>query len=207
MSIKKNKSKENRINKNASNNKDAVSSGKALHLVKSNGTSYIYEWVHSMIFAIAIVVVLLTFFVRLVDVNGPSMLQTLKSGDKVIITNFMYTPKNGDIVVISHGAQYDDPIIKRVIATEGQTLDIDFDKQTVTVDGEVIDEPYIQGQTLDKGGVIPKVIPDGKVFVMGDNRTVSLDSRSTTIGLIDEMDIIGKAQLVVFPFSDAKVLF
>ncbi|MDD6848747.1 MAG: signal peptidase I [Oscillospiraceae bacterium] len=206
MSIDKKKSKDTKTN-GFDNNSNSAKNGKTMHLIKSNGTNYVYEWVHSMIFAIAIVVVLLTFFVRLVDVKGPSMLQTLKSGDKVIITNFMYTPKDGDIVVISHGAQYADPIIKRVIATEGQTLDIDFEKQTVTVDGKVIDEPYTQGQTLDKGGVIPKVIPEGKVFVMGDNRTVSLDSRSTTIGLIDEMDIIGKAQLVVFPFNDAKTLF
>ena len=206
MSIDKKKSKDTKTN-GFDNNSNSAKNGKTMHLIKSNGTNYVYEWVHSMIFAIAIVVVLLTFFVRLVDVKGPSMLQTLQNGDKVIITNFMYTPKDGDIVVISHGAQYAEPIIKRVIATEGQTLDIDFEKQTVTVDGKVIDEPYTQGQTLDKGGVIPTVIPEGKVFVMGDNRTVSLDSRSTTIGLIDEMDIIGKAQLVVFPFNDAKTLF
>lgn len=177
-----------------------------VHLKKSEGISNLYDWIHSMLFAVVLVVLLLTFFLRLVDVSGTSMLQTLQSGDKVIVTNFFYTPRDGDIVVISHGAEYSDPIIKRVIATEGQTLSIDFDKEVVTVDGEVLNEPYIQGHTKESSGEIPSVIPEGKVFVMGDNRTVSLDSRSHEIGLIDVDDIIGKAQVVVFPFNDMKLI-
>ncbi len=177
-----------------------------IHLRKSNGTSYLYDWIHSMIFAIAIVVIILTFFVRLVDVSGTSMYDTLHDGDKVIVTNFFYTPKDGDIVVISHGAQYTEPIIKRVIATEGQSLSIDFNSGKVTVDGKITDEPYIKGHTYKKDAEIPSVVPDGKVFVMGDNREVSLDSRSSAIGLIDKNDIIGKAQLVAFPFNRIKGL-
>ena len=114
---------------------------------------------------------------------------------------------DGDIIVISHGAEYADPIIKRVIATEGQTLSIDFDKGYVYVDGKKIDEPYIQGFTHAEDAEIPKIIPKGKVFVMGDNRGVSLDSRSKEIGLIDVNDIIGKAQVVVFPFNSIKYLY
>lgn len=190
--------------KDKSNNENI--SAKTIHLKKSEGTSNLYEWVHSMLFAVAVVVIILTFFLRLVDVSGTSMLQTLKSEDKVIVTNFFYTPKNGDIIVISHGAEYSDPIIKRVIATEGQTLSIDFKTETVTVDGKVLDEPYIQGHTTKNNGEIPSVVPKGKVFVMGDNRTVSLDSRSKEIGLIDVNDIIGKAQVVVFPFDHFKFL-
>lgn len=177
-----------------------------IHLRKSSGTAYLYDWIHSMIFAIAIVVILLTFFVRLVDVSGTSMYDTLHDGDKVIVTNFFYTPEDGDIVVISHGAQYTEPIIKRVIATEGQSLSIDFKSGKVTVDGKIIDEPYIKGHTYKKDAEIPSVVPDGKVFVMGDNREVSLDSRSTAIGLIDKNDIIGKAQIVAFPFNRIKGL-
>ena len=180
--------------------------GVTLHLRKSSGTSYLYDWIHSMIFAIAIVVIILTFLVRLVDVSGTSMYETLHDGDKVIVTNFFYTPEDGDIVVISHGAQYSEPIIKRVIATEGQSLSIDFESGKVTVDGKVIDEPYIKGHTYKKDAEIPSVVPEGKVFVMGDNREVSLDSRSTAIGLIDENDIIGKAQFVAFPFNRIKGL-
>ncbi|MBQ5398846.1 MAG: signal peptidase I [Ruminococcus sp.] len=177
---------------------------RTIHLKKSEGTASLYEWVHSLVFAVAIVVVILTFFLRLVDVSGTSMLQTLKSEDKVIVTNFFYTPNHGDIVVISHGAEYSKPLIKRVIATEGDRLEIDFETETVKVNGEVLKESYIQGHTRDEQGEIPAVIPEGKVFVMGDNRTVSLDSRSPEIGLIDEKDIIGKAQFVVFPFNHIK---
>lgn len=178
-----------------------------IHLKKSEGTAGIYEWFSSLVFAVVLVVVVLTFFLRLVDVSGTSMLQTLQNHDKVIVTNFMYTPAQGDIVVISHGAHYSDPLIKRVIATEGQTLDIDFEKETVTVDGVTLTEDYIQGHTKESDGEIPAVIPEGKVFVMGDNRTVSMDSRSSTIGLIDVDDIIGKAQVVVFPLQDIKYLY
>ena len=124
-----------------------------------------------------------------------------------IVTNFFYTPTDGDIIVISHGAEYADPIIKRVIATEGQKLSIDFDKGEVFVDGKKLDEPYIQGFTHAEDAEIPEVIPEGKVFVMGDNRGVSLDSRSKEIGLIDVKDIIGKAQVVVFPFNSIKYLY
>ncbi len=180
---------------------------RTIHLKKSEGTASLYDWIHSLVFAVAIVVIILTFFLRLVDVSGTSMVPTLKHQDKVIVTNFFYTPSDGDIIVISHGAEYADPIIKRVIATEGQTLSIDFDKGKVTVDGKVLDEPYIQGFTHAEDAEIPKVIPKGKVFVMGDNRGVSLDSRSKEIGLIDINDIIGKAQVVVFPFNHIKYLY
>lgn len=179
---------------------------RTIHLKKSEVATGIYEWVHSLVFAVAIVVILLTFFLRLVDVSGPSMLDTLKGGDKVIITNFMYTPKDGDIVVISHGAAYSDPIIKRVIATEGESLDINFDTGEVKVNGEIIDEPYIKSQTLAGDNEIPAVVPEGKIFVMGDNRGVSMDSRSKKIGLINVDDVIGKARCVVFPFEDMKFL-
>ena len=101
---------------------------RTIHLKKSEGTASLYDWVHSLVFAVAIVVIILTFFLRLVDVSGTSMVPTLKHQDKVIVTNFFYTPSDGDIIVISHGAEYADPIIKRVIATEGQSLSIDFDK-------------------------------------------------------------------------------
>ena len=177
---------------------------RAIHLKKSDGTSSLYELKHSLVFAVAIVVIILTFFLRLVDVSGTSMLDTLKSEDKVIVTNFFYTPNHGDIVVISHGAEYSKPLIKRVIATEGDKLEIDFETETVRVNGEVLKEDYIKGHTRDEQGEIPQVVPKGKVFVMGDNRTVSLDSRSPEIGLIDVKDIIGKAQFVVFPFDHFK---
>ena len=143
-----------------------------------------------------VVVVCLTFVFRLVDVDGTSMNDTLQTNDKVIVTNLFYQPNNNDIVVISHGAEYKKPIIKRVIAKEGQTV--------------VIDEPYIKGTTFSGNygnNEIPEIIPEGKIFVMGDNRQVSLDSRSTEIGLIDVKDVIGKAQVVAFPFNHFGYLY
>ncbi|MEE3427705.1 MAG: signal peptidase I [Ruminococcus sp.] len=179
---------------------------RVIHLKNSDSIAGVYEWVHSLVFAVAIVVILLTFFVRLVDVSGTSMKQTLQNNDKVVVSNFFYQPKQGDIVVISHGAEYAEPIIKRVIATEGQSLSIDFDTEKIIVDGVELKENYIQGHTHKEDGEIPKVIPKGKVFVLGDNRGVSMDSRSKAIGLIDVTDIIGKAEVVVFPFGNMKYL-
>ena len=123
----------------------------------------------------------------------------------VFVTNLLYQPADGDIIVISHGQEYPKPIIKRVIATEGQTVKIDYDNNRVIVDGVVIDEPYLHEEMIynqiDNDQEIPEVIPEGKVFVMGDNRNHSLDSRSQKVGIIDKTDIIGKAQLVWWPFS------
>ena len=171
-------------------------------VINSNPVSVsLYDWVNSIIVAVIAVVLLLTFCFRLIDVDGISMEPTLINTDKVIISNLFYTPKNGDVIVISHGEEYDKPLIKRVIATEGQTLAIDFENNKVYVDGQLVDEPYIQGDTIPGDTDIPEVIPEGKVFVMGDNRARSLDSRYVKVGLIDESSIIGKAQLVIIPHS------
>ena len=167
----------------------------------SGAVACIYDWVHCLLIAVIAVVIILTFFFRMVNVDGESMLETLQNGDKVIVSELFYTPNDGDIVVISHGQKYKDPIIKRVIATEGQTLDINFETGEVVVDGVVLQEDYIIGETIKGDTAIPSVIPEGKVFVMGDNRTKSLDSRYENIGLIDKSDIIGKAQFVAFPFN------
>lgn len=164
----------------------------------------IYDWIRCVIFAIAIVVICLTFVFRLVEVDGGSMNDTLFSGDKVIVTNLFYEPHNNDVVVISHGSKYANPIIKRVIAIEGQSVKLDYENERIFVDGIEINEPYIKGTTFSGNwgdNHIPDVIPKGKIFVMGDNRLVSMDSRSTEIGLIDVENVIGKAQVVVFPFN------
>ncbi len=170
----------------------------------------LYDWLKYMLFAISIVIICLTFVFRLVNVEGSSMDNTLSSGDKVIVTNFMYEPQDGDIVVISHGAEYVKPIIKRVIATEGQSIKLDYENDRIIVDGIEINEPYLDQSTFG-GNIgdnkIPDVIPEGKIFVMGDNREVSLDSRSTKIGLIDVDNVIGKAQFVALPFSDIGYLY
>ena len=175
-----------------------------IKLKKSPITATVFDWLGSLFTALICVLIVMTFFFRIIDVDGPSMEMTLVNTDKVIITDLFYTPHQGDIVVISHGEQYDKALIKRVIATEGQELRINFDANPVEVyvDGELLDEPYI-GNTITKPGDrdVNGVIPEGKVFVMGDNRTVSLDSRFNEVGLINETDIIGKAQLDIIPHS------
>ena len=172
---------------------------------KKSVVSSAFEWLQLLLPAMLVVVLLLTFVMRMIRVDGSSMMNTLFDGDLVFVTNLLYQPADGDIIVISHGQEYPKPIIKRVIATEGQTVKIDYDNNRVIVDGVVIDEPYLHEEMiynqLDNDQEIPEVIPEGKVFVMGDNRNHSLDSRSQKVGIIDKTDIIGKAQLVWWPFS------
>ena len=166
----------------------------------------LFEWAGAIFTALIVVLLILTFFVRQVTVSGGSMNDTLKNDDRLLVTNFMYTPKNGDIVIISHGSSYSDPIVKRVIAVGGQRLDINYDTNEVIVDGVVQYEPYIKGKTrqlsnstsLEEYG---NIIPEGYIFVMGDNREGSLDSRSKDIGLIPVSNVIGKAQLRIIPFD------
>ena len=170
----------------------------------------VYDWIKCIIFAISIVVICLTFLFRLVDVEGHSMNDTLVTKDKVFVTSMFYQPHNNDIVVISHGAVYEKPIIKRVIATEGQTLQLDYENDKIIVDGIEISEPYIKGTTFSNrygDYQVPEVIPEGKIFVLGDNRQISLDSRYVDIGLIDVKDVIGKAQFIVFPFDHIGYLY
>lgn len=170
----------------------------------SSFAASVFEWVQPLIVALVVVTLLLTFVFRQATVKGNSMNDTLKNQDRLIITNFFYEPQVGDIVVISHGEEYSTPLIKRVIATEGQTLSINFETGDVVVDGVLLDEPYIVGKTTQytKSPLeVPEVVPEGYVYVMGDNRQNSLDSRSTEVGLIEKKNIVGKAQFRIFPFS------
>ena len=176
---------------------------------KKKGTvsKSVFELFGTLISALVIVVLVLTFVFRQVTVDGPSMEPTFFDGERLIITNTYGTmPENNDIIIVSHSDNYDNQFIKRVIATEGQTLSINFETNEVVVDGVLLNEPYIQGVTIqtDPAMEIPSVIPEGYVFVMGDNREVSLDSRSTRIGLIPVENIIGKVQMRIFPFDKFK---
>lgn len=188
-----------------------ASYGSQIKLNQSELVATVFDWLGSLFMALVIVLLIMTFGFRIIDVDGKSMEPTLIDTDKVAITDLFYTPHNGDIVIISHAEEYQKPLVKRVIATAGQEFRIDYDKNEVYVDGEKLDEPYIQGVTVH--GDIPEselngVVPEGKVFVMGDNRGISLDSRYRQIGFIDESYIIGKAQLDVIPhtYDDNGVL-
>ncbi len=174
---------------------------------KSTMANNVYEWVHSIIVAIVIVVLLLTFVFRLINIDGPSMENTLQNSDKVIITNFMYEPEVGDIVVIPAGKYYDKPIIKRIIALEGQEVYINYETYEVFVDGILLEEDYISSNTVSVKGdkELSLTVAEGEVFILGDNRYVSYDSRS--FGCVKKDDIIGKAQFVIFPFNNFGYLY
>ena len=165
----------------------------------------IYEWLEAVAFALAIVVLLFTFLFRVVSVSGPSMNPTLFSGDRIVLNSLFYTPQNGDIVVITQPNSHDnEPLIKRVIAVEGQTIQVDAETDTVTVDGVKINEPYILEQDIQRSGEsyeYPLTIPKGKVFVMGDNRNDSFDSRDPGLGMVEEKYIIGQAVSRIYPFE------
>ena len=166
-----------------------------------------FEWLESIAQALVVMVAILSFIFRIATVDGTSMLDTLHDRDKVFILKWSYTPKNGDVVVITRGDKINKPLIKRVIATEGQTLSIDFDNNKVIVDGKVLDEPYILEPMWRRGdGVIPDVVPKGHTFVMGDNRNNSADSRYKEIGVIPNENIVGKATHIIFPFSRIGVI-
>lgn len=182
---------------------------------KNNFAGELLEWVDSIVVSAIAVVLLFTFVFKIVGIVGESMTNTLIEGDKVLVYSYNYTPEAGDIVVISRNASniYEDEsgeherIIKRVIATEGQTVNIS-DSGLVSVDGVEIADTYVRdyAKTFKKDVQFPHVVKDGCVFVLGDNRLNSLDSRSSGIGDVDIRYILGKAICRISPFSEFKLL-
>ena len=132
------------------------------------------------------------------------MIPTLQNGERLVISNLFYEPTAEDIVVLCGEADREEGknLIKRIIATEGQTIDIDFEAGEVYVDGQKLDEPYILEPTyLDEGTEFPLTVPEGEIFVMGDNRNGSRDSRSLTVGTVKEEYIVGRVLFRFFPFD------
>ena len=162
-----------------------------------------YDWIQCLASALIVCVVIFIFVARVIDVKGTSMYPTLNNQDKMLVSDLFYTPKAGDIVVFKKD-QYDPEraLVKRVIATEGQEINIYFDRGIVYVDGVALEEDYINELTTTKLDFIgPQTVPDGCVFVMGDNRNMSTDSRKSEIGMVDNRLIIGKVYCVIFPLS------
>ena len=180
---------------------------------KPSTKEFIFDWLEVLVHAIIVVVICFSFFFRIATIDGSSMENTLFDGEKIIISNMFYEPKVGDIVVISRNKENsiytmdgtNTPIIKRIIAVEGQMVDIDFEKGIVYVDGVALDEPYAKTPTNVNHGVkFPVIVDEGCVFVLGDNRNDSYDSRSPQIGeygMIDTRYILGKALFRILPLD------
>ena len=162
-----------------------------------------FDWIQSLISALLICVLVFVFVMRIMDVKGSSMVPTLKNGDKVLVSDLFYEPARGDIVVFKKDS-YDSgkALVKRVVAVAGDVVNIDFEKGIVYVNGEALEEDYIDVLTTTKIDFIgPQTVPDSCLFVMGDNRNASTDSRDKRIGMVDKRLIIGKVLLVVYPFN------
>lgn len=162
-----------------------------------------YDWIQSLISALLICVLVFVFVLRIMDVHGTSMFPTLNNGDKVLVSDLFYEPSRGDIVVFKKDS-YDDnkALVKRVVAVAGDVVNIDFEKGVVYVNGEALEEDYIDVLTTTKIDFIgPQTVPDNCLFVMGDNRNASTDSRDKRIGMVDKRLVIGKVLLVVYPFN------
>lgn len=156
----------------------------------------LFEWLDNILFALVFVILLLTFVFKTFTVEGTSMNPTLKTGDFVFAYSFFYTPQQGDIVLIDSSNNYGKPLIKRVVATAGQTVDIKEDG-TLLVDGVVFAYDGNNPNNFRGNHSYPLVVPDDCVFVMGDNRGNSSDSRYESVGFIDERSIVGKEVYVI----------
>lgn len=172
--------------------------------MKTKLFSVFYDLTESIVQGIFLAVLLVCFVVRTVNISGDSMLPTLKNNDKIIVWELNYKPKSGDIVIIKRGKYLDTPLIKRIIATENQIIDINYFTDKVIIDNGELHENYIREKNLWLQGDIdlPCKIPKDHVWVMGDNRNNSTDSRFTEVGLIPIKNIIGKAVYRISPFDN-----
>lgn len=164
----------------------------------------LYLNVRVLVGMMAVFVLLFTFVARVIVVSGPSMESTLWEGDLIFVWALGYEPKQGDIVVLTQEHYQEDSIIKRVIATGGQRVDIDYATGAVCVDGQALQEDYINEPMRLPGwgeGVNHVEVPKGCIFVMGDNRNHSADSRHPDIGIVDTRCVIGRGLAVLFPFN------
>lgn len=172
-------------------------------ITHTSAAEYIYSVFSALLICMLAVFVAFTFFFRLVAVSGDSMYPTLQDSERIIISNFLYTPSYGDIIVLNKEETEDKSMIKRVIALPGDTINIDFDSHIITVNGKVIYEKYEVYEPISEPGdfTYPLTVPEDAVFVLGDNRNNSIDSRMKSVGFVKLDEINGKALIRVFPFG------
>ena len=185
---------------------DSIRGGLAEEPEKGNWLRELYEWVQAIAVAVVLALVINQFVFAMVQVEGGSMLPTLESKERLVVTKLFYQPKAKDIVVIKSHV-LGKHIIKRIIALPGDTIDLHPETGDVLVNGQLLDEPYIKEKLHSAGTVYnyPIEIPEGYVFVMGDNRNNSQDSRM--LGLVAFEDIVGRASLRITPFSKFGTLY
>lgn len=166
----------------------------------------LFTWLQALTFALVIIMIVFTFFARIIGVDGHSMEPTLQHRDMLLLQCAGYEPRQGDVVVLHKSfSTTGEPIVKRVIAVGGQSVHIDYDTSTVYVDGEPVDDSYLGEPMVQPGSSTMQGtdwdIPEGSVFVMGDNRNNSSDSREESLGPVDNQYVLGRALVVLFPFS------
>ena len=166
----------------------------------------LFFWLQALVAALITLILLFTFVGRIIGVDGESMYPTLHHGDLLLLQSIGYEPEQGDVVVLTKEFDASEgPIVKRVIAVGGQTVDIDYEAGTVSVDGQVLDEPYINEAMVPPANyehLTHVEVPEGSIFVMGDNRNHSSDSRDVTLGTVDERYVLGRAVWILLPFQN-----
>lgn len=203
---------EERLRQDTADEPEELQEAENIEDAEEEKESSLFDWTRALIGAVLGVVLVFLFVAQLITVQGPSMQNTLYAGDKVIVVK---TPlckiEAGDVVMVKqYNAPLNDTIIKRVVAVgskEGVTVDIDFYTGTVYVDGVALEEEYIAERTyMDEGMQFPVTLEEGQLFLMGDNRNHSTDSRSTMLGVVDERYVVGEAVFLLFPGKSAQYI-